>query len=66
MKNKQILFTDVHKAEFLETEIPELKENEVLTEMEYTVVSAGTERAFIMGMNNTSRKFPMTLGYCGV
>lgn len=34
--------------------------------MEYTVVSGGTERACIMGMNNTSQKFPMFLGYCGV
>jgi threonine dehydrogenase-like Zn-dependent dehydrogenase len=34
--------------------------------MEYTVVSGGTERANIMGMNNTSQNFPMSLGYCGV
>ncbi|MBQ7335108.1 MAG: zinc-binding alcohol dehydrogenase [Clostridia bacterium] len=66
MKNKQIFFTAVHKAELLEVDVPELKENEVLTEMEYTVVSGGTERACILGMNNTSQKFPMSLGYCGV
>ena len=66
MQNKKIVFTEVHKAEFLEVDLPELKNNEVLTEMEYTVVSGGTERACIMGMNNTSQKFPMSLGYCGV
>ena len=34
--------------------------------MEYTVVIGGTERACILGMNNTLQRFPMSLGYCGV
>ena len=67
MKSKKILFTDVHKAELLEVEVSELKENDVLTEMEYTVVSGGTERACIMGMENAGgNQFPKMLGYCGV
>ncbi len=66
MKNKQIFFTGIHKAELLENEIREPKNNEVLVKMEYTVISGGTERACILGMNNTSQKFPMSLGYCGV
>lgn len=55
MRNKQIFFTGVHKAELVENEIGKVKENEVLTKMEYTVVSGGTERACILGMNNTSQ-----------
>ena len=66
MTNKKISFTAIHKAELVEGELREMKENEVLTEMEYTVVSGGTERACIMGVNNTSQRFPMSLGYCGV
>ena len=66
MKSKKIVFTAVHKAELLEVDVPELKESDVLTEMEYTVVSGGTERACIMGMNNASQRFPMSLGYCGI
>ena len=66
MKSKKIFFTGVHKAELLEVDVRELAENEVLTEMEYTVVSGGTERACIKGMDNTSQRFPMSLGYCGV
>jgi 2-desacetyl-2-hydroxyethyl bacteriochlorophyllide A dehydrogenase len=66
MKNKQICFTAVHKAELLEVALPDVKENAVLTEMEYTVVSGGTERASILGMNNTAQRFPYSLGYCGV
>lgn len=66
MQNKQIFFTGIHKAELIKNEVGKVKENEVLTRMEYTVVSGGTERACILGMNNTSQKFPMSLGYCGV
>ena len=39
MLNKQIFFTDIHKAELLENEVGKVKENEVLEKMEYTVVS---------------------------
>jgi NADPH:quinone reductase-like Zn-dependent oxidoreductase len=66
MKTKQIVFTEVRKAEFLELDIPTVNEGDVLVEMEYTVVSGGTERACILGMNNTVRTFPLSLGYCGV
>ena len=67
MNNKQIVFTAVHRAELLETELRTLKENEVLTQMEYTVVSGGTERANLMGMPNAGgMSFPKHLGYCGV
>lgn len=67
MKAKQIVFTDVRKAELLEAEVRPLNENDVLAEMEYTVVSGGTERASIMGMPNAGgNKFPKRLGYCGI
>ena len=32
MKSNKIVFTEFHKAELLEVDVPELKENEVLTE----------------------------------
>lgn len=67
MKSKKIVFTAPHKAELFEVDVPELKENEVLSEMEYTVVSGGTERANIMAMPSAGgNKFPKSLGYCGV
>lgn len=67
MKSKKIVFTAAHKAGLLEVDVREIKENEVLTEMEYTVVSGGTERASIMGMPNAGgNKFPKSLGYCGI
>ena len=67
MKSKKIVFTEFHKAELLEVDVREPNENEVLTEMEYTVVSGGTERANIMALPNAGgNKFPKSLGYCGV
>lgn len=67
MKNKQIVFTAVHTAELLENELGTVGEGDVLVEMEYTVVSGGTERANLMGMENAGgNKFPKKLGYCGV
>ena len=66
MKNIGIVFTAVHTAELLESELREIEQNEVLAEMEYTVVSGGTERANIMGMQNAGKSFPKRSGYCGV
>jgi threonine dehydrogenase-like Zn-dependent dehydrogenase len=66
MKSKTIVFTKAQTAELIEKEIGIATGDRVKVKMEYTVVSGGTERACIMGMNNTSQKFPMSLGYCGV
>ncbi len=66
MKSKTIVFTKPQAAELIEKEIGTATGDRIKVKMEYTVVSGGTERACIMGMNNTSQKFPMSLGYCGV
>ena len=66
MKKQQIFFTAPKTAELWEREVPEVQPDEVLARMEYTVVSGGTEKACLLAMKNTSQKFPMSLGYCGV
>lgn len=66
MKKKQIFFTEPRKAELWEVDVPAVGADDVQVRMEYTVVSGGTERACLLGMNNTSQKYPMSLGYCGV
>ena len=66
MKRKRIFFTEIGKAELLEVDLNEMKDDEVLVKMEYTVVSGGTEYACLMGLKNTSQRFPTSLGYCGV
>lgn len=66
MKSKTIVFTKPQTAEFLEWEIRNMEGDLVKIKMEYTVVSGGTERACIMGVQNTFQQYPMCLGYCGV
>lgn len=74
MQAVQIQFTAPGVAEFQTVELGQIGEKQVLVKTVYTVVSAGTERANLMGMPNTNpgvldmegMKFPKVLGYCGV
>lgn len=66
MITKKIAFTEPKVAQLLQGEAAPMQPDSVMVKMEYTVVSGGTERACIMDMENTSRNFPMCLGYCGV
>ena len=74
MKNQQIIFTRPCVAELLDAPIADtLKRNQVRVRTVYTVISAGTERANLIGEINISGKiedcndhFPRKLGYCGV
>ena len=69
MKNPNIVFTAPYVTEIIEKEIPELKENEVLVESVRHTISAGTERANLVGDPNVSPtrearvKFPRQCGY---
>lgn len=74
MKTKQIVFTAKNTAELLESEIREPEKNEVLIEMAFTTISAGTEKANLTGDLNvnasekrtdTTPHFPRYLGYSG-
>lgn len=72
MNGNCIVFEKTGKAVLKEFDIPTLGVDEVLLENDYTVVSAGTERANLMGLPNTTTnvgtgalKFPFYPGYCG-
>ncbi|MBR0190285.1 MAG: zinc-binding alcohol dehydrogenase [Clostridia bacterium] len=66
MNRKVIAFTKPYTAEYIKQELPGLKPEDVLVRTEYTVISGGTERANLVGTNNTASSFPIYLGYCGV
>lgn len=75
MKTKQILFTEPNVAKLVDVEIAdELKSGEVRIKTEFTAVSAGTERANLIGEKNisgvkeqcTEVVFPRAFGYSGV
>lgn len=73
MKNKQILFTEPNVARLVDIEEKDtLDEHEVLVENEVTAVSAGTERANLIGefhiagpIEYCSTRFPRAVGYSG-
>lgn len=63
-----------HRVVWLRTEVADLEKillpgpgrGQVIVEMEYTVISQGTERAFLGGYPNTGQTFPSGAGYSGV
>ena len=70
MKTKQIVFTEPYKAELLEVDYEEPKANEVTVELDYSAISAGTEKANYTGQRNGTGmkdgevpKYPVTVGY---
>ena len=52
------------KKETFDTEA--LSAGQVLVKTEYTVISGGTEKAYLTGAPNTPQSFPTRLGYCGI
>ncbi|MBR2612486.1 MAG: zinc-binding alcohol dehydrogenase [Clostridia bacterium] len=70
MITKQIIFTEPGKAELLEVECAEPKENEVTVELVYSAISSGTEKANLIGQRNgvdiredAEAKYPRAVGY---
>ncbi len=66
MTGHVVVVESVGQAVLKPFEVPQPKPGEVLLENDYTVVSAGTERANLMGLPNTSLTFPYYPGYCGI
>lgn len=70
MKTKQIVFTAPYVAELLEAECLPPREHEVTVSLEYSAISAGTEKANLIGMRNgiymseeEEAAFPRMVGY---
>jgi 2-desacetyl-2-hydroxyethyl bacteriochlorophyllide A dehydrogenase len=73
IQTKQIIFTSSDTAELLDVLIDEPTETQVMVELSYTAISAGTEKANLHGLRKdwTQPKegetgvFPVALGYSG-
>ena len=70
MKTKQIVFTKPYTAELMDVEYEAPRSGEVTVELEYSAISAGTEKANFVGMRNsttidedTEAVFPRYVGY---
>ena len=66
MNTKGIVFVQPKQAQLLERELGEVSGELVLVENEYTVVSGGTEKAYLLGSANTRSTVPRAIGYCGI
>jgi len=66
MTGHYIVFESLGTAVLKLFEVPRPASGEVLIATDYTVVSAGTERANLVGLPNTSGEFPYYPGYCGL
>ena len=66
MTGHYVVFERIANAVLKPFDVPEPGAGQVLLENDYTVISAGTERANLMNLPNTSGSFPYYPGYCGV
>lgn len=58
MECKQIIFTEINKAQLLDVEYEEPKDNEVVVKTVFSTVSCGTEKANITGNPNVAGNSP--------
>jgi 2-desacetyl-2-hydroxyethyl bacteriochlorophyllide A dehydrogenase len=68
MRGHYVEFESIGKTVLKEYDIPQPQAGDVLIENEYTVISAGTERANLVQLPNTGTSesgFPFRPGYCG-
>jgi len=66
METMRVVFTEPRVAQLQTRELAEPTGEQVLVKTDYTVVSGGTERAYLLDMPNTARRFPIGIGYCGL
>ncbi|GHU52173.1 alcohol dehydrogenase [Clostridia bacterium] len=66
MNSKRVVITRPMNAQLLDFETKPLKDNDVLVENQFSLISAGTERAGLVGLPNTPGGFPFTPGYSSV
>lgn len=66
MKGYRIIFTEPGRAELQEFEVRDPGDNEVQVKVQYNLISAGTEKAYLSGSPNTGHKFPTNPGYSSV
>lgn len=66
MEGRYIVFESVGTAVLKPFDVQQPQPGYVLLENEFTVISAGTERANLLNLPNTSLTFPYHPGYCGI
>lgn len=65
-RNYQVLFVRQGVAELRECEMPEAGEGDLLIRARVSLLSPGTERAWLLSLANTAPRYPQGIGYCHV
>ena len=66
MKGQRVVWPSRAKVEIEEFEFPSLGDNEVLVATECSLISPGTERAFLLGLPNAQGRYPSYPGYSNI
>ena len=66
MNGYRVMFLEPGKAELQKFTVRDPREDEVVVKVFYTLISAGTEKAYLSGSHNTAHKFPTNPGYSSV
>ncbi len=62
----RVCFKKIGVAELETFNVSDPKDNEVQVKVEKSLISAGTEKAYLSGSDNTAKKFPSVPGYSSV
>jgi 2-desacetyl-2-hydroxyethyl bacteriochlorophyllide A dehydrogenase len=65
-QNHQLLFTQAGVAAFEAGAIPTPGPKQLLIRTRTSLISPGTERAFFLGLPNTTQNYPQRAGYCNM
>lgn len=66
MQSLRVVWTEPGVVKVEEWELPSIGDKQVLVKTHFTLISPGTERAFLLRFPNTPSTFPQYPGYCAV
>lgn len=66
MQSQRVIFADRGVARLEAFDVPRPAAHELLIRTRVSLISPGTERAFFLGMPNTSQKYPQATGYSNI
>ena len=66
IRNHQVIFAQAGVAVLKDGEVPTPGPTQLLIRTRTSLISPGTERAFFLGLPNTTQSYPQAAGYCNV
>lgn len=66
MEGQRVIWPSRAKVEIETFELPPIGDNDVLVATECTLISPGTERAFLLGLPNAQGRYPSRPGYSNI